>query len=104
MKTTKRTSTTLVKGGHLRFTPKSPVEIGCDVGTLWITQDNDTRDVVLTAGERFTSDRDGTVLVYALEPATVTTARKVDAALPSLRDVLFERLRLVGVVRQPAMS
>ena len=40
-------------------------------GTLWITQQDDTRDVVLSAGDVFTIDRSGLTLVEAQGRATV---------------------------------
>jgi len=41
------------------------------LGKLWITLENDTRDVVLEAGDVFTIDRGGLTLVEAQERATV---------------------------------
>ena len=40
-------------------------------GVLWLTLEDDTRDVVLTAGDVFTIDRGGLTLVEAQERATV---------------------------------
>ncbi|HET7096291.1 MAG TPA: DUF2917 domain-containing protein [Casimicrobiaceae bacterium] len=40
-------------------------------GTLWITLENDTRDIVLEAGDAFTIDRGGLTLVEAQGRATV---------------------------------
>ena len=40
-------------------------------GTLWITLEDDTRDVVLKAGDAFTIDRGGLTLVEAQGRATV---------------------------------
>jgi len=40
-------------------------------GKLWITLENDTRDVVLQAGDVFTIDRGGLTLVEAQGRATV---------------------------------
>jgi len=46
--------------------------VRCLAGALWITQDGDTDDVVLEAGECFVLDRAGLALVSApLAPATV---------------------------------
>ena len=60
------------KGNLLSLGQGGSVEIGCESGIVWITQDNDVRDVVLNAGEHFVSDRPGTVLVYALQPTVLT--------------------------------
>jgi hypothetical protein len=40
-------------------------------GVVWITLENDTRDVVLTAGDVFTIDRSGLTLVEAQGRTTV---------------------------------
>jgi len=40
-------------------------------GLLWITLEDDVRDVVLAAGDTFTVDRDGLTLVEAQERSTV---------------------------------
>jgi hypothetical protein len=48
-------------------------------GTLWITLEHDTRDVVLEAGDAFTIDRGGLTLVQAQQATTVCVlARHVD--------------------------
>ena len=62
----------LAKGGVTMFSDATSTQIHCDRGSLWITQDNDTRDIVLRAGEQFQPDRKGTVLVYALEGSTLS--------------------------------
>lgn len=43
--------------------------IQCQSGTVWITLDHDTRDVVLEQGESFSSPEHKRALVYALAPA-----------------------------------
>jgi hypothetical protein len=40
-------------------------------GTLWVTLERDTRDVVLTAGDTFVVDRGGLTLIQAQGKATV---------------------------------
>ena len=48
-------------------------------GTLWITLENDLRDVVLGVGDMFTIDRDGLTLVEAQDATSVCVlVRHVD--------------------------
>ena len=47
------------------------VQIRCTAGSLWLTLDHDPRDIVLAAGESFTTPEHRRALLYALEPATV---------------------------------
>jgi hypothetical protein len=46
-------------------------EIKCLGGALWITQDEDPRDIVLQPGESFTLDRKGPAIVWALAASSV---------------------------------
>lgn len=41
----------------------------CQSGTVWITLDHDMRDVVLEAGDSFSTPEHKRALVYALAPA-----------------------------------
>jgi hypothetical protein len=59
-------------------------------GGLWVTQDGDPRDVVLACGEACVLDRDGPVLVQALEPALVVVERPAKQAARALG--LWQRL------------
>ena len=45
--------------------------IACLAATVWITQDGDERDIVLTAGETFRIDRPGLTLINAFGAATI---------------------------------
>jgi hypothetical protein len=56
----------------------SGVQLGCRRGSLWITLDNDPRDIVLEAGESFFSTEHRRALVYAFE-ASVLAIRTVAA-------------------------
>ena len=44
-------------------------------GTLWVTQEGDPQDYVLSAGERFVANRHGSVVVEALTDAAMRTLR-----------------------------
>lgn len=48
------------------------VTLRCDEGDVWLTLDNDPRDIVLKAGEVFTTDEHRHALVYALSPSKLT--------------------------------
>ena len=102
MQTANRELIPVPKGILLKLGQGNQVEIGCESGVLWVTQDNDVRDVVLTAGERFRSDRPGTVLVYALQPTVMTATTPVAAERPSLLKALAARVRALRPIQVPA--
>jgi len=74
-------------------------------GTLWVTIDNDLRDIVLDPGESFVVDSDRPLVVMPLgECATVDVKSAAQAnagALSSLLHALWPR-RLGGAVAQSA--
>jgi hypothetical protein len=47
-------------------------EVLCLKGTVWITQENDRRDIILGAGQSFVLDHKGVAVVYALRDAAIT--------------------------------
>lgn len=94
----------VAKGSLLSLGQGNSVEIGCESGAVWITQDNDPRDVVLNAGESFVSDRPGIVLVYALQPTVLTANSLVERTQGSFWHFLAAKLRPTGSSRQLAMS
>lgn len=49
--------------------------VECLEGCVWITLDEDIRDVIIDAGERFCPDRNSRALVHALETSRVRVAR-----------------------------
>jgi hypothetical protein len=62
----------------------SVVALRCDEGCVWITLDDDPRDIVLEAGDSFETDQRRHAIVYALRPSmlTVRTPSKTpDAAV-----------------------
>ncbi len=48
--------------------------VTCVRGSLWITQDGDLKDVVISAGDSYTLERAGRILVSGLEASSVTLA------------------------------
>lgn len=57
----------LTPGESLKLRDAVGHTLMCCAGTIWITQENDARDIYLSAGESFTFDRPGTVLISAEE-------------------------------------
>lgn len=55
------------------------VTIECLEGSVWVTLDGDSRDVVLDAGQSFTVDRNQRTLLMALEDARVRRIQSVVA-------------------------
>ncbi|MBS0448397.1 MAG: DUF2917 domain-containing protein [Proteobacteria bacterium] len=60
----------LDKGDVMRLTHGAGRRIESLHGSLWITLDHDLRDIVLDAGEGYTVDGPGPVLVSALDDAS----------------------------------
>ena len=56
-------------GGAHRIDAGKGLVVQCLTGTLWLTQDNDPRDIVLEAGDGATIERDGLSIVSALSDA-----------------------------------
>ena len=47
------------------------VEIACASGSVWLTLDNDPRDIVLEAGETFATGEHRRAIVYAFAASTL---------------------------------
>jgi len=65
------TSMELARNQMLTITGGLGMTVTCVRGSIWITQNNDSRDVVLATGEMFVVDRDGVALLSAMAPSTV---------------------------------
>jgi hypothetical protein len=48
------------------------MEIACVRGAIWVTQERDLRDWILTAGQSVRLERAGLVVVYAFKDALIT--------------------------------
>lgn len=71
----------LAPRGLLEIPDAAGVQITCDGGCLWITLDNDPRDIVLEAGEMFFSKEHRRALVYALQASTLALRPAMDKSL-----------------------
>jgi hypothetical protein len=77
----------LAARGLLEVPDIAGVHLSCEQGSLWITLDNDPRDIVLEAGETFFGSGHRRALVYAFEPSTVglrPSRREAAAAAPTI--------------------
>ena len=55
----------LAPGGSLQVRDATGCTVRCCAGMVWITQENDIRDIFLAAGESFTFDRTGLAVIRA---------------------------------------
>lgn len=71
------TTLPLAHKATLRIDDPAGLEISCTRGSLWLTLDNDLRDVILTAGtaeSTFTTCEHRVAVLYALEDSQVAVA------------------------------
>jgi len=61
----------LTRNQAITVTQAKGSQIRCKGGSVWITQDQDPRDVVLSRSESFVLDRNGEAIVWALATSTV---------------------------------
>ena len=104
---TEKSPLLLSKGRSMTLDHATSTVIRCQVGSLWVTQDNDVRDVVLEAGDEFRPDREGVVLVHALKPSRVFLvtheAHRISRWKQSM-DSLVRRLAASVASRRPAIE
>ena len=83
----------MLRSSLLELPKQRPLDISCGAGTLWLTLDNDPRDLVLERGERTRIEARRRVLVYAFDDA-VLEVREVrslrhGAAAPAAAEPAF---------------
>ena len=67
-----RSTLNLAPEGLVAIRDGQGTRIVCNAGSLWITQECEVKDAVITAGESFTVRNRGLTLVTALSTAEVT--------------------------------
>jgi hypothetical protein len=81
------------------LTDAAEVRIHCHQGVVWITLDNDPRDIVLEAGGSFSTPKHRRALIYALESSRLSVTGAAPATglhlsrpchLPDSRNVATE--------------
>jgi DUF2917 family protein len=79
----------------VRFDDAVDTRVVCLRGQVWITQDDDPRDIVLGPGDDFTLDRRGLALATALRASSIRMER------PLAREAAARRLRRAVVPSWP---
>lgn len=60
------------------------VRIACAQGSIWITLDNDLRDIVLDDCQVFTTTEHRRAVIYAMKPSQITIAPMKSASTAAL--------------------
>jgi hypothetical protein len=94
----------LADGEILQLADARGTTIHARLGTLWLTQHRDVRDIVLEPGESFRIDASGLTLVQAHRAARVSVANDVSAGGSSLGDRLLAWLGSFGLARMDPRS
>lgn len=79
----------LERGGLVRLSERdgAATVVNCLDGALWITHDNDQRDIVLEAGESHVVASPGLTVVCAIAGPAVLTVGNPVAALAAVSDI-----------------
>jgi hypothetical protein len=77
-----RSTLSLAREGLVAIRDGQGTRIVCHAGSLWITQECDVKDAVITAGESFTVRNRGLTLLTALSAAELTIIEPHAAAQP----------------------
>jgi hypothetical protein len=76
--------TTIPRGRTLRIRDGKGLDLKVVAGCLWVTQEGDTEDTVLDAGETFRVSRDGATLVHAFKEVRLRIGSSAGAGAPSV--------------------
>jgi hypothetical protein len=74
---------TLAHQGMFSVADAAGLQMTCREGSLWITLDHDTRDIVLSAGESFLTTQHRRAIIYAIGPASLSL--ELAPAAPAVR-------------------
>ncbi len=61
------------------------MQVSCIKGVTWITQERDSRDLILAAGHSVVLDRPGLAVVYAFRDALITVGPSLALPAPESR-------------------
>ena len=73
----------LAARGLLEIPDVAGVQVSCTEGSVWLTLDNDTRDIVLEPGDVFFSTEHRRALLYAFAASTVALRPQPETRSPA---------------------
>ena len=94
-----RSTLSLADEGLVAIRDGQGTRIVCHAGSLWITQECDVKDAVITAGESFTVNRPGLTLVTGLSASELTIVEPRAATQPQT----WQRAPSSELQREPAV-
>ena len=95
-----RSTLSLARDGLVAIRDGQGIRVVCRAGSLWITQECDAKDAVITAGESFTVSHPGLTLVTGLSASvlTIIEPRAATQSQPSIPARSCERHEPAAVV------
>lgn len=70
-----RPAVALARNELARFDNASGARVLCTFGSLWITVDHDTRDIILSLGESFDVESDARVVLTAMDASSFVVCK-----------------------------
>lgn len=93
---------TLDRAERLALTDAAGAVAAVKSGCLWITMENDLRDIVLTPGDTWTIERDGRTIISAEEKSTLVLTEPIPRRAGLLDHVGRTLLTAIEWMRRPA--
>ena len=59
------------------------MQVTCVTGVVWVTQEHDSRDIILAAGQSAVLDRRGLAVVFAFKDALITVGVALQLPAPA---------------------
>ena len=59
------------------------IQVTCVKGVVWVTQEHDSRDIILAAGQSIVLDRRGLAVVLAFKHALITVGAALHLPVPA---------------------
>ena len=66
-----------------RIANSKGMEVTCVKGVVWVTQEHDSRDIILAAGQSVVLDRRGLAVVFAFKDALITVGAGLQLPAPA---------------------